>query len=127
MIDIRAVVKGEDDLSPFTKIFHFDNDSGQVFFNGVDSIKNRLSRNLRININETLMFFSAFIVSQLHDKKPIDEIAKKSKKLLTSNQVMVGVPQSLQKITFYVQQDDKKIEIIFDEPIPAPDYLLVSK
>ena len=128
MIDIKIKIQGEVDLPPFTKIYQYDNDSENIFINAIDSIKNRLSRNLMININETLMFFAAYVTSELRDGKSVFEIEKNSGTLLSTNQVMIGVPESLRIITFEVKLDDNPItKLVFNEPIPATDYLLVPK
>ena len=127
MIDIKVIVKGENDLPPFTKIFHYENNSENIFFNAFETIKNRLSQNLRININETLMFFSAYIVSELQNGKSVSKIQENSNQLLSPNQVMFGVPESIQKVTFQVNLDNKEEEITFSEPIQITDYLLLPK
>ena len=128
MIDIKIKIQGEVDLTPFTKIYQYDNDSENIFINAIDSIKNRLSRNLMININETLMFFAAYVTSELRDGKAVSDIEKNSGTLLSTKQVMIGVPESLRKITFEVKLDDNPItKLVFNEPIPATDYLLVPK
>ena len=115
-------------MPPFTKIFEYDSESENIFFKGVDVIKNRLAQNLRININETLMVFAALIATQMRSKNTISEIEKMASSLLSSEKVMIGVPESMRKITFEVTIDDKPKQIItLNEPIPPTDYILTPE
>ena len=128
MIHIKAIIKGEADVPPFTKIYQYDTNSENIFFSGVEVIKNRLSQNLRININETLMVYAALIVKQIREGKPITEIEKMASSFLSSKEVMIGVPESMRKITFEVtsENNDKQI-VTLHEPIPPTDYILAPK
>ena len=128
MIHIKALIKGEADMPPFTKIFEYDSDSEKIFFNGVEVIKNRLSQNLRININETMMVYAGLVASEIRLGKSISEIKEMAESFLSSEKVMVGVPESMRKIVLQVKIDAKpKQEIILNEPIPTTDYILVPK
>jgi urease gamma subunit len=128
LIHIKVVVKGEADVPPFTKIFEYDSNSENIFFSGVEIIKNRLSHNLRININETLMVYAALIINDIRARKPISEIQENAVSFLSPERVMIGVPESMRKITFEVIIDNhKKKFLVLDEPIPTTDYILTSK
>ena len=128
MIHIKAVIKGEADVPPFTKIFEYDSNSENIFFKGVEVIKNRLSQNLRININETLMVYAALVVTQIRAGKPISEIEKMVSSFLSPDKVMIGVPESIRKITFEVTSENNyKQNVTLNEPIPTTDYILTPK
>jgi len=128
LIHIKAIVKGEADMAPFTNIFDYDSDSEKIFFSGVEMIKNRLSQNLRININETMMLYAGLIASEIRLGKSIPEIKEMAKSFLSSKKVMIGVPESMRKVVFEAKIDDKQKQIItLNEPIPTTDYILVSK
>lgn len=128
MIHINALVKGEQDIPPITKQFQYDNNSEEIFFSGVEVIKTRLSSNLKINLNETLLFYCAYIVSELRAGKSVEEIEKNVHKILSPEKVMVGVPESIQRIIFEVNIDNKIKETIkFDEPIQITNYILSPK
>ena len=115
-------------MPPFTKVFEYDSDSEKIFFNGVEVIKNRLSQNLRININETMMVYAGLVASEIRLGKSISEIKEMAESFLSSEKVMVGVPESMRKIVLEVKIDAKpKQEIILNEPIPTTDYILVPK
>ena len=128
MIHINALVKGEQDIPPITKQFQYDNQSEEIFFSGVEVIKTQLASNLKINLNETLLFYCAYIVSELRTGKSVTEIEKNVHKILSPEKVMVGVPESIQRIVFEVNIDNKIKETVkFDEPIKISDYILVPK
>ncbi len=128
MIYIKITVKGEPDVSPFTRIFQYSTKNDEeIFINSEIMIKDRLSRNLKININEAITIYSAFIVSELRGGKSIKQIQKNASFLLGPEQVMIGVPESMRKISFEVTLDDNSMElIVLNTPIQISDYILKS-
>jgi len=128
MIKIKAIIKGEEDTPPFSKLFEYDTNSEKIFFNGLKIIQTRLSQNLRININETLMLFCGLITQQLREGKSNSEIVDSLSKLLIPEKVLIGVPESIRKISFEVSIDDKTPRIIsIVEPISITDYILTNE
>jgi len=129
MIHISALVKGEPDTDPFTQIFSYaDSFDEEIFYNTVEIIKNKLDKNLKININESLMFYCAYIVEQVRERQPIRIIEKNAPKILKVDKVMIGVPESLRKITFEVSVDYlPKRMIVFEEPIKTSNYILAAE
>ena len=115
-------------MPPFTKIFEYDSDSENIFFLGVDVIKNRLSQNLRININETMLLYAGLIASEIRVGKSIAEIKEMAESCRSAKKVMIGVPESMRKVVFEVKIDEKPKQIItLTEPIPTTDYILAPK
>ena len=89
--------------------------------------KDRLDKNLKININEAILVYSAFIVSELRDDTQIEQIQKNASCLLNPEQVMIGVPETLRKISFKVTLDDNSMNlIVLNTPIRILDYFLKS-
>jgi len=128
LIHIYALVKGEKDIPPITKQFQYDNHSEEIFLAGVEMIKKRLANNLKINLNETLLFYCAYIVSELRSGKTVSTIQKNVHRVLSPDKVMIGVPESIQRIVFDVNIDNKLKETVkFEEPIQIIDYILTSK
>ena len=128
MIKIIAIIKGEDDIPPLSKLFEYDSSSEKIFFNGLKIIQTRLSQNLRININETLMLFCGLITQQLRENKSNFEIADSLSKILTPDKVMIGVPESIRMISFEASIDDKPSKTIsLVEPISIRNYILTKK
>lgn len=89
--------------------------------------KDRLDKNLKININEAILMYSAFIVSELRDDIPIEQIQKNASNLLSPEQVMIGVPETMRKMSFEVMLDDESMKfLILNTPIQISDYILKS-
>ena len=89
--------------------------------------KDRLDKNLKININEAILVYSAFIVSELRDNIPIEQIQKNASRLLNPEQVMIGVPETLRKMSFEILLDDGGMKsIVLNTPIQISDYILKS-
>jgi urease gamma subunit len=82
---------------------------------------------MRININEALYIYINYIINQLRLHKKKSEIITNVSKLLTPNQVMIGVPESLRKVNFNIKIESKqKLDIMITEPISTTDYILAS-
>lgn len=128
MIYIKITVKGEPDTFPFTKVYQYSSKSDEeIFINSAIMIKDRLDKNLKININEAILVYSAFIVSELRDGRPIEQIQKNASQLLSPEQVMIGVPETLRIMSFEVMLDDRYMKfIVLNTPIQISDYILKS-
>ena len=128
MIYIKITVKGEPDTSPFTKVYQYSSKSDEeIFINSAILIKDRLDKNLKININEAILVYSSFIVSELRDNIPIEQIQKNASQLLSPEQVMIGVPETLRTMSFEVMLDDGYMKfIVLNTPIQISDYILKS-
>ena len=82
---------------------------------------------MRININETLYIYLNYIINQLRLHKTKSEIITNVSKLLTPNQVMIGVPESLRKVNFNINTESKrKLDITVIEPISTTSYILAA-
>jgi urease gamma subunit len=80
---------------------------------------------MRININETLNIYLSYIINQLQLHKKSNEITSNLSKLLSPDQVMIGVPESLRKINFKIIREKKqKLCITIKEPISTSSYVL---
>ena len=126
LIDIRITIQGEPDTAPIIRIFPFHNNTDYVILeNSVKTIENKISKKMRININETLNIFLNYIVNQLQLPKKSNEITSNFSKLLSPDQVMIGVPESLRKINFKIITEKKqKLNITITEPISTTSYIL---
>ena len=126
MIHVKVTIHGEPDVPPITKIFQYDSDSENVFFSSIGLVKQRLSKNLRINLNEAILVYCAYIISELRDEKSVESIKENTRKILSQDKVMIGVPESIRKLNFDVTLDNKPtVTITLDEPIPTSDYILI--
>jgi urease subunit gamma len=124
MILIKAQVKGEPDVPPFTRIFEYRSKSDeQIFFDSIELIKEKLAKNLKINTNESLVLYCGYLVDQMHARISTDIIENNSRKILLPDKVMIGVPETIRIISFEVILDNfPKKKISFHEPIPTTRY-----
>lgn len=81
-------------------------------------IKEKIYRNLKINVNESLIIYCAYVVLELRKHKSIKTIERNSKEILSSENVMIGVPETLRGITVMARVDDlRKKRIVLRQPI----------
>jgi urease gamma subunit len=120
MIHIKAVIRGEPDTLPFTMVFQYvDKSDEQIFCRSVEMIKEKLAKNLKINTNESLVIYCAYVVSAIRSHQSVNSIENNGPKILSDKRVMIGVPETLRRITFEAMIDNfPKKWIVFDEPIP---------
>jgi urease gamma subunit len=123
---VTVTVQGEPDTAPFTRIYQFYNKTDYIILsNSIKTINNKLSRKMKININETLYIYLNYIIKQLRSHKRRNEIINNASKLLTPEQVMIGVPESLRKINFNIKlKSTQRLRITIKEPISTTNYVL---
>jgi urease gamma subunit len=123
---VTVTVQGEPDTAPFTRIYQFYNKTDYIILsNSIKTINNKLSRKMKININETLYIYLNYIIKQLRSHKRRNEIIHNASKLLTPEQVMIGVPESLRKINFNIKlKSTQRLRITIKEPISTTNYVL---
>jgi urease gamma subunit len=119
-------VQGEPDTASFTRIYQFYNKADYIILsNSIKAIESKLSRKMRININETLYIYLNYIINELRLHKKRYEIITNASRLLTPDQVMIGVPESLRKINFNIKlASTQRVSIIIKEPISTTNYIL---
>jgi urease gamma subunit len=113
MIDIRVTVRGESDTPPFVRMFqYFDKDEESIFFNSVLTIKERV-------------IYCAYVIDQVKDQKSKGDIEKAVHDVLSSDQVLIGVPETLREMIFDVIIDKyPKQQIQFSEPMKTSNYIM---
>ena len=123
---MTVTVQGEPDTAPFTRIYPFYNKMDYIILsNSIKTINKKLSRKMKININETLYIYLKYLIDRLHSHKKRNEIIKNASKLLTPDQVMIGVPESLRKINFNIKlESTQRLRITIKEPISTRSYIL---
>ena len=126
MIDIQIIIKGEKAQNSFSQKYYYPNESDEeIFFNSVQLVTARIEKKLKINLNEILTIFLDFLVREHRKKRDIDEIKENLSKLLTHDQVLIGVPELVKKIEFSGRIDlNPKFTIVLNEPILIPEYII---
>jgi urease gamma subunit len=126
MILIKAEVNGESDVPLFTRVFEYrEKFDEQIFFDSLEIIKDKLAKNLRINTNESLALYCGYVVDKLRARISIESIENNAAKILLPDKVMIGVPETLRRISFEVILDNfPKKKLSFREPIPTSRYTM---
>jgi len=123
MINIKATIRGEPDTQPFTKNFDYDE---QVFSSSAGMIKEKIQRNMKVNANEALMLFCDCVTRSIHAGKDDGDIQKCASEILSANNVMIGVPETLQIITFEVALKNKLRKVVIKKPIHGSGYIMAG-
>ena len=126
MIDIQIAIKGENvQNSSFKKYYYPHESDEEIFFNSVQLVIARIEKKLKLNLNEVLTIFLDFLVREYRKKSDIDEIKDNLSKLLTHDQVLIGVPELVKKIEFSgIIDTNPKLTVVLDEPILIPEYVI---
>jgi urease gamma subunit len=91
----------------------------------IKSISDKLSKEMRINLNEALYIYLNYFMKSLRLHRKVNEIITNASTLLTPDQVMIGVPESLRKISFSIlKPNSQRLNITIMEPISIPAYIL---
>jgi len=126
LIDIQITIKGENvQNSSFKKYYYPHESDEEIFFNSVQLVVARVEKKLKLNLNEVLTIFLDFLVREYRKKSDIDEIKDNLSKLLTHDQVLIGVPELVKNIEFSgIIDTNPKLTVVLDEPILIPEYVI---
>ena len=126
MIDIQITIKGENvQNSSFKKYYYPHESDEEIFFNSVQLVIARIEKKLKLNLNEVLTIFLDFLVREYRKKSDIDEIKDNLSKLLTHDQVLIGVPELVKNIEFSgIIDTNPKLTVVLNEPILIPEYVI---
>lgn len=121
-MQIKVIASGEPHSIPFIKNFEFKDQNDEVYIASLKRIKENLQQNLLLNINDVLLLFTGFVVDSVKKKNTTKEINDNTRKILSYKQVMIGVPEMLQKLKFEVLLDNEFSQISIEQPIEVPAY-----
>jgi len=123
MIRVKATIRGEPDVPAFTKVFDSDE---EIFFSSASMVQEKIRRNMKINANEALVAYCAYVVKSIHAGKKDSEIQKDAAKILSAGNVMIGVPETLQEITFEATLGNRFRKVAIKKPIPTSKYIMAG-
>jgi urease gamma subunit len=126
LIFVKAKVTGENDTTPLNFVFEYSEESYEtIFLRSIEAIKERLATGLKINIYECLALYCYYVVTQLRRKISSKSIQQGIKLLLSQENVMIGVPESVKNIVLYAKfNGDEQYTVKLKEPIKIPKYFL---
>jgi len=71
--------------------------------------------------------YVAYVITSLNEHKTVSEIQKNIPEMLLPHQVMIGVPESLRKLTFTITTSDIDSEqMSITAPIRIDEYFLMN-
>lgn len=128
MIYIKATVKGEPDVPPFARVFQYSDATDELILqHSVQAAKYKLDKNMKLNVNEALLLYAYMVVTEVRSKKRAVEIENDAKTLLSPEQVMVGVPETLRTIRFDAIVDGKREWLTLKEPMQTSAYVMANR
>lgn len=126
MVYLHIKIEGKDMLPFFRNLDLRDSIDQKIFFNSVKMIQKKISKKIKINLNESLLLYCANLITNLNLGKSSKQIQNHLLNLLTPDDVMIGVPQCIENITFDIDLGnniEKKV-ITLKEPIEIQNYTL---
>jgi urease gamma subunit len=128
MIYVKVTVKGEPDVAPFTRVFQYSDKTDElILHHSVEAVKERLGRQLKINVNEALLIYCHYVAIQMRAKKRAGTIEKDAKDILQAEQVMIGVPETLRTISLDAIVDERRVQVTLNQPVSATGYNMAAK
>jgi urease gamma subunit len=124
LIRVKATVRGEPGVPAFIRVFDYDE---EIFFSSASMIEEKIQQNMKINANEALIAYCAYVVKSIRAGRQDSNIQDGARKILSADKVMIGVPETLRMITFEATVDSKPArKIVLKQPITASKYTLVD-
>lgn len=80
--------------------------------------RTRLNRGVKLNYPESLALISDFILEGARDGKPVAELMSESRKVLSRDQVMDGVPEMIPEMQVEATFPDGTKLVSIHDPIP---------
>lgn len=128
MIYIKATAKGEPDAPPLFRTFRYADEGDElILHHSVEMAREKLLKNMKLNVNEALLMYAYFVAGQMRAKKGAGEIEKDAKAILSAGQVMIGVPETLRTIAFDAVVDGRRDWVVLREPIPSSGYMMAAE
>jgi urease gamma subunit len=83
-------------------------------------IKEKISKGMRINVNEVLLMYLDYFIQAFHSGKKVCDIINDASNILMPDQVMIGVSESLAEIKLdLVAHNIPKQLFVLLKPIPT--------
>jgi urease gamma subunit len=87
-------------------------------------IEEKIRQKMKINANETLMAYCAYVIRSIRAGKKDADIQNGVSEILSADDVMIGVSETLQAITFEAKLDNMVRIVAIKKPIPTSIYII---
>lgn len=127
MIRVRITAKGEPDVLSFTRVFEYGTDDEEIFFSSVAMIEEKLRCGMKVNVNEALVLYCSHVAKSIRRGIQDSAIVEGAAKVLSPQNVFIGVPESLHEIKLEARIDGSPARsIVLKDPISAAGCLVAS-
>lgn len=107
MMSVRIQAQGEPDMLPCIRDYSYGTADEVVFFSGEKVIQERLNMGMKINTGEALTLYCAHVVRGIRLDKPDQEIRDEASEILNTDNVMIGVPETLRAVSILANVDNR--------------------
>jgi len=106
-------------MSVHEQFFNFSSKDDEIMIQyAAEDLLRKKFFGARLNYKETGIMISWHVIEQARKGKSVRQIIDSSRKLLTANDVMFGVPEILQKVIVNVRfKDGRKRQVVVENPI----------
>ena len=105
--------------APLHRVFENAGCDDEVLAASAAKVKDTLARGMRINVNDALLMFAAYVALSVRDGKDAGRTAGDARAMLGPHNVMIGVPEMLHAMRFEVLMDGRASRVSIDRPIEA--------
>ncbi len=116
-----AEVQGDPDTQPMIIFSGYGRD---VVIESAKAINRKIRGGIRININEAVMAMAAYVMRQIAAGVSADDIGEQVCDLISPDNVMIGVPESMRRLVFRMTSGSSETVLILDSPIRISRYVL---
>jgi urease gamma subunit len=119
LIHALVTIKGEPDTHPQEKEYYFANEiDQQILSNSVERITKKLAKKMRINVDEVLLFYLNYFIRGFRSGKNAHDMNDHASTMLSIDDVMIGVSESLKEIKFeIIAKDIPRQQFVLMQPI----------
>lgn len=88
--------------APIRRVFEYEGCDDEVLAASAARIRDMLARGLRLNVNDALLMFAAYVAVSVGEGRDGRRIADGARAMLAPHNVMIGVPEMLHSMRFEV-------------------------
>ena len=105
--------------APLRRVFEYAGLDDEVLAASAARIRDMLARGMRLNVNDALLMFAAYVAVSVGDGRDGRRIAEEARGMLEPHNVMVGVPEMLYSMRFELDMDGlgRAATVSIDRPI----------
>lgn len=105
--------------APLRRVFEYAGLDDEVLAASAARVRDMLARGMRLNVNDALLMFAAYVAVSIGDGRDGRRIAEDARGMLKPHNVMVGVPEMLYSMRFDLEMDGRGrlASVSIDRPI----------